>query len=62
MSELKIPNDASDEAKICLLCDIPLSKCKNPLSCKRYKEESKKIEGKRRNNIVIVNKKAGGWK
>lgn len=61
MSELKIPHDASDEARICLTCD-PSIKCKTPLSCKRYKEEKKKIKGKRANNIVTKNRKAGGWK
>lgn len=34
---------ASEEAKICLNCPLPVNKC-HPLVCKRYKAERKKIE------------------
>ena len=50
-----LPKDVNDEARICLTC--PLKGCKKPLQCERYKEEYKKITGKRKNNTVKRNKK-----
>lgn len=38
-----IPLNSSAEARICLECPLPAEKCKNPLECKRYKEERKKL-------------------
>lgn len=34
----------SEEAKICLNCDLP--KCKNSATCKRYKEAKRKLKEK----------------
>lgn len=42
IDDFYLPQHASKEAKICLECPLPASKC-NPTSCKRYKEEIKKI-------------------
>lgn len=33
---------SSDEAKICLNCDLP--ECKNTGPCKRFKEEKRKLK------------------
>lgn len=38
---ITMPSKASDEAMICMTC--PYKKC-NPTSCKRYKEEMKKLK------------------
>ena len=37
---------ATQEARICLNCTLPAKECK-PLSCKRYKEEKRKIKNER---------------
>ena len=34
----------SEEAKICLNCDLP--ECKNRGPCKRFREEKRKLKGK----------------
>ena len=42
-SEMYIPLNSSEEARICLECPLPAEQCKNPLECKRYKEEREKL-------------------
>jgi len=43
--------DTSEEARICLNCTLKRCICDNASSCKRYKEEIRKIKEKRKNGI-----------